>query len=460
MCGLVGLKTVEKWGITSTERDEFKMMMMLNALRGSHSTGIAGVASQKEGQVNLIKSVSSPYTLFSYAQSDAFMGRVVTQFDTLIGHGRYATRGKIDAPNAHPYEEGHITLAHNGVISNYHALRDVKRHANIDVDSHLIAKLFEEEGAIETLEQIEGAYVFMWYNAIDKSFNVARNTQRPLFIGKTKGRKSLMMASEMETLMWNQMRNKTEFETIAELPPFQIHTYMPDDIEAIVTEYTPYVPKPRTATPSVATHMNYGTKAGSREKLKASGRFKVSDELIVDSLDKDVTIKVGELVEFEVYDYSIKEGYLYLYGYNDSIPTVKFRVTQKDDLWFEEDILKYMSVRATVSAIYANMSDTDPEVAFSCFVIDAELVRIERPEIELDGEEMVTIVDQDGVIETIARFRLAELADKGCAWSECAITTEMLVDTKQLLYHNDGQYTGIVCPDCAREYLKSMAIVH
>jgi hypothetical protein len=469
MCGLIAIKTIEQFGFTAKEKDEFRMMMVLNSFRGSHSTGIAGVSSRDDGEVNLAKAIGSPMSLLSYDKADTFLNRIVTQFDTVIGHGRYATRGQIDAYNAHPYEEGHITLAHNGVIANYNYLRDHQKHKDIDVDSHLIARLFAENGVVDTLEKIEGAYVFIWYNANDQTLNVCRNNQRPLFIGRCEKRKTLMMASESETLIWNAMRNDTPLSSIDELPPYQIHTFTTDSLDAIVTEYRPYVPKPVVTyhKPTTTTENSQETSRGTkhkRQKLRV-GVYDSTDDLLASTLEETVEVKVGDRVRFEIFDYTFADKILHIWGFNENIPTFKFKLSLQE-YWSDEDILESMVVEAEIGSIYANMmTGMDIEVAYTAFVQDARLVPIGEDDDIIDklyeqDDDMVEIMDCEGVLERISKHRLAELADQGCAWSQCFISNDDLKKPRTLLYHCDDSFTGIVCPDCARTYIDSMNIVH
>ena len=128
MCGLVAMHTAEKTGFSAYDKDEFKQMMILNSLRGIHSTGIAGVNARIGGEVNIAKAVGSPYNLFTYPAASQLIDKIPLSFTTVIGHGRFATQGAVNAMNAHPFRENHIVLAHNGVIKNYFELKDFTKH--------------------------------------------------------------------------------------------------------------------------------------------------------------------------------------------------------------------------------------------------------------------------------------------------------------------------------------------
>jgi predicted glutamine amidotransferase len=449
MCGLVAMHSAERAGFTNTERDEFKQMLIINSLRGSHSTGIAGVDSRKAGEVSLIKATGSPYSLYAHANTDKFMNKIISEFDNVIGHGRFATKGKIIATNAHPYEEGNIVLAHNGVINNYFSLRDHKRHDYIDVDSHLIAKLFDEEGAENVLPSIEGAYVFIWYDKATQKLNIARNAARPLHVGLLKNRDTLVFASEQETLLWNEARNRTPLKSLEEIPTFQIHSYATGELVPEITEYKQKPVKSYSYGRMGWQNNGYDydddlpfepVKSTYKDTRKSSPLQATNyDEVLLENLVKEATLEVGTVVRFPIEDYDMHPNYAAVWGSSPSFPNVLFRATFNDVT--EQEFISADYVEGVVSSMY--MLYDGGENLYGSYLTKARLVHE-----KIDGEAMVEILNINGDPVNISRFRLAEIAEKKCAWCEGELFTSELLNPSELLIHDDDD-PKVVCTDCA-----------
>ena len=120
-----------------------------------------------------------------------------------IGHTRWATHGEPNLKNSHPHTSQHqlFTLAHNGVIDNFRALKQKlesrKYVFQSDTDTEVIVNLLEWHylndakkqplKAIElTLQELEGSYALAILFQKDESRVYFAKLHSPLVIGKGK----------------------------------------------------------------------------------------------------------------------------------------------------------------------------------------------------------------------------------------------------------------------------------
>lgn len=467
MCGLVAMHTIEKTGFSNFDKEEFKQMLILNSLRGAHSTGVAGIDMSKiDAEMNFIRSIGSPYNLYSYNASDIFFQRMLTDFTTIIGHGRYATKGAINADNAHPFKEGHITLAHNGVINNYYNLKDWTKHKHIEVDSHLIAALIAEEGAEEVLPQVEGAYVFIWHDAIENTLNVARNNQRPLFVAEQKGKDVLTFASEQQTLIWNSSRNQTEYSNLIEIPDFQIFKFRADSLEPEIIKYHQRPVKTYSYGNGVGYHSKYEdnnvfhSETGNYKEGKRKHRRNASDNdmAMLNSISDNSQLRLEMKVSFILDDYKEEHAYTMVTGFNEMYPNVLFRATfNPKDKVTTNQLLDADFVEGYIKSMNSLHNNPDGYV-WQCFIGDASLHSdevVETIDVE-DDEVRCEVRDVLGFSRSITRYRLKELASAGCSWCTRKIPASDLLNPKNcIIYDIDSTTEELVCSDCSKETLKT-----
>ena len=181
MCGIVGYA-----GKTNVIKN---IMTGLKSLeyRGYDSSGIAYL--DKNNNIKIYKKVGQIKNLdqiLNY-EDEASLG---------ISHTRRATHGGVTDTNAHPHNQGKITLVHNGIIENYEELKrqlekegyNFKSSTDSEVAAALIDKLYKEnKDMLKTLvilkDKLKGSYAFNIINSDipNKIYGIRKDV--PLIVG-------------------------------------------------------------------------------------------------------------------------------------------------------------------------------------------------------------------------------------------------------------------------------------
>jgi hypothetical protein len=194
-----------------------RQMMVLTSLRGMDSTGIA-VIHDPERAPRTLKMLDGPEGLFmnqAYTKIEEFWEKSGV---AVFGHGRYATKGKINVRSAHPFTHNHITLVHNGTI--HFGLEQELTKADTKVDSHALCIAIAENGIQEGLRRVHGAYAVIVHDAIQKCVYVARNSERPLHSVDLVDKRIIM--SEEEALEFLVTRNKLGYDPKIDYFPSEV----------------------------------------------------------------------------------------------------------------------------------------------------------------------------------------------------------------------------------------------
>ena len=170
MCGLVGMAG----NILKDDRNMFRQMLIVDAVRGHHSTGVAGINDKRESFV--FKKALSPVDLM---QLDGFDVACDWDSQVLIGHNRYATVGKVNNATAHPFDYEGLIAAHNGTLQGWYNLPDSK---DFNVDSECMIANLARSGFEKIVPQLRGAWAITAYDDNEHAVKIIRNEERPLVI--------------------------------------------------------------------------------------------------------------------------------------------------------------------------------------------------------------------------------------------------------------------------------------
>ena len=182
MCGIVGY----------AGKNGNSLKVLIDGLhnleyRGYDSSGIAYL--DKNNNIKIYKKVGQIKNLdqiLNY-EDEASLG---------ISHTRWATHGGVTDTNAHPHNQGKITLVHNGIIENYEEIKkelekegyNFKSSTDSEVAAVLIDKLYKEnKDMLKTLiklkEILKGSYAFNIINSDipNKIYGIRKDV--PLIVG-------------------------------------------------------------------------------------------------------------------------------------------------------------------------------------------------------------------------------------------------------------------------------------
>lgn len=202
MCGIIGVLSLNKFGLFGADIKIADQLLQVGVVRGEHGTGI--FYTDSKGEASALKD-AMPSPMFM--QTDAYKEALVEagkKSSFLFGHNRHATMGKKNFECTHPFMRGHITLIHNGTLYGHKDLGDA------EVDSDAIAQSIAKIGARKTIAQLDGAFALVWHDSQNDTINIIRNSERPLHFCKV--RDVYFIASEAAMLEWVLERNKMKYE--------------------------------------------------------------------------------------------------------------------------------------------------------------------------------------------------------------------------------------------------------
>lgn len=406
MCGLVGV--VGK--ISLKEKSVFKTLLQLDTIRGHHSTGVV-IVSGNDNEAVIHKKLGTPWELFdSKSYDDAIRN---TKIKALIGHNRWATKGKVSVGNAHPFNHGHIYGAHNGTLVTQYGLLD---HTKFDVDSDNLYYDMSVNGVEDTIPRVNGAYALTWYDSELEAVNMLRNSQRPLCLAKAVDGSCVFWASESWMLTVALGKEGIAIDKIEELPVMQQYSFTiprggaQNVSGAKVHTHIEY--KPKTTQPTTTTTNNN------------SGLSSFVGKSVVFSVSKEETNEYGvKYVLCEPVDIKLPMLRVYYYSDKNLLNTLMTSTG-----YFEGEVQGFLQGMGHLLI----KSSSIKEVEFDDSVSETFLV----------GQEQ-RVVDFEG-------FRKAVKC--GCSWCNAV---PLSAEADSIVWFTQG----FLCPDCAEtEELKFLNI--
>jgi hypothetical protein len=246
MCGIVGFITDEETKYAHDRHIFMRDGLIMDTLRGADATGVFAVPHRwskdvkpHEKQAHYLKRAVPGHT-FVTSEEYSKMVHPVKDWRAIIGHNRAATRGKRDDDNAHPFQEGDVTLVHNGTLETTYGLphgdmfdlnKGLPKKNEITVDSHVLCHnlaISSPNDAGDVISKVRGAFALVWNDARDESINIIRNSDRPLHMAFSKDDNTLFFMSESEMLYALSKRSNIRLDTIFYPKPGVWMKWLPD----------------------------------------------------------------------------------------------------------------------------------------------------------------------------------------------------------------------------------------
>ena len=227
MCGLAGFARHPNAPKLELALLVFDELMGAIESRGRHATGIAVKTKSGEADFTWKRAVA----VSAVRKSDAW-GKLFTTMPkdvtSIIGHTRWSTHAHnthLDDA-AHPFTEGKITGAHNGIISNWRDVAAQFGRTDLIVDSQAaFVALNEVKDTAKALDLLDGYFALTWTKGA--SLFMTRTPDAPLAVAYLPALRTIFWTSERSTLSRVLTSAKLGDFEIWEPKPMTVYRYTP-----------------------------------------------------------------------------------------------------------------------------------------------------------------------------------------------------------------------------------------
>lgn len=192
MCGLCGIARHPKAEGLPQLKVALDVLLLAMERRGHHATGLAVVGGSDPFLWKTATEASK------VVKSEAWAGvqrRIRPNARVLLGHTRHATLNNAGLDEAaHPFKEGVIVGAHNGMIWNWQAVARKLKRPDLILDSQVVfAALQQARKPEDALDLLDGWWALTWTKNTD--LHVTRTADVPLCMAYVPDWRALVWAS-------------------------------------------------------------------------------------------------------------------------------------------------------------------------------------------------------------------------------------------------------------------------
>lgn len=207
MCGIYGYANLQpnKAGLDAHRlKYAISLLAILNMERGTDSTGLLTI--DRNQHIDTVRKTKDSTAFLTHANVRRHVQENLShETAVVLGHTRFATTGGVTIRNAQPFVCGTIAGTHNGILSNWEAVRT--RYAlpqTTDVDSEVLFRLAERAQTLDEfvtlLGTVQGSYAVAQFDTRQPDSITFYRNHNPLTVGYCARSGYLLWSSEEEHL--------------------------------------------------------------------------------------------------------------------------------------------------------------------------------------------------------------------------------------------------------------------